>query len=340
MKKSNRMIALILCFAMISALACLSVSAITLFPVGNWMYQKINNNTEFEIYEFTGTNSTVFIPYSHNSLPIASVGANAFTDNTSMQKITISKNVHTVSHHAFLNCTNLATVVFQTNSVTDIQRGAFSGCSSLTDINLEDTMIETIYEETFMNCDSLTEITVPGTVTAIKDNAFAYNDSLSKIVIPKSVTTISSTAFDGSENTVIYCYENSFAHRFAVNNEIPFVLIDESDDPTEPTIPSEPETQPVDPTVPSEPETQPVEPTVPVRTYILGDIDNDNEISVMDATRIQMILVERITEYTDEDVIRGDIDRDGVLSIMDVTSIQRFIADYDDGLDIGVTFEY
>lgn len=324
MKKSNRIIALLLCFAMMSAFACLSVSAITLYPVGNWVYQKINNNTEFEVYEYTGTNATVFIPYSHNNLPITTVGANVFSDNTAMQKITISKNVHTVSHHAFLNCTNLATVVFQTNSVTEIQRGAFSGCKSLTAINLEDTMIDTIYEETFMNCDSLTEITIPDTVTTIRENAFAYNDSLSKIVIPKSVTTISSKAFDGSDNTVIYCYENSFAHRFAMNNEVEFVLIDETETPT----------------VPSEPVTQPTEPTVPVRTYILGDTDGNSAVSVLDATRIQLIIVERITDYTEEDVIRGDIERDGVLSIMDATSIQRYIADYDDQLDIGVTFEY
>ncbi len=318
MNKSNRIIALLLCFAMMSAFACLSVSAITLYPVGYWSYQKINNNTEFEVYEYTGSTSTVFIPYSHNNLPITTVGSNAFTDNLALQKITISKNVHTVSHHAFLNCTNLATVEFQTNSVTEIQRGAFSGCKSLTDINLENTMVDTIYEETFMNCDSLVEITLPDTVTTIKDNAFAYNDNLSKIVIPKSVTTISSKAFDGSDKTVIYCYENSFAHRFAVNNEIEFVLIDETEIPTEPT------------TVPTE----------PVRTYILGNIDGDTKVSIMDATHIQLILVERITDYTEYDVVCGDIERDGVLSIMDVTSIQRYIAGYDEGLGIGETFEY
>lgn len=325
MKKTNRMIALLLCFAMMSAFACLSVSAVTLYPVGSWMYQKINNYTEFEVYEYEGSSADVFIPYSHNNLPITTVGANAFTGNTAMQKITISKNIHTVSHHAFLNCTNLATVVFQTDSVTEIQRGAFSGCSSLTDINLEDTQIDTIYEETFMNCDSLVEITLPDTVTTIKDNAFAYNDNLSKIVIPKSVTTISSKAFDGSDKTVIYCYENSFAHRFAVNNEIEFVLLDETDVPTEP------------PTVPTEPVTQPTE---PVRTYILGNIDGDTKVTIMDATHIQLILVERITDFTEDDVICGDIEKDGVLSIMDVTSIQRYIAGYDEGYGIGETFEY
>lgn len=335
MKLKNRIISLVLCLAMITSFACLAVSAVTLFPVGYWVYEKINNNTEFEVYDYTGETETVFVPYSHNKLPIASIGEYAFTGDDYLRKITITKNVHTVSQYAFLNCTSLDTVIFQTDSVTSIEDGAFASCRALGSINLEDTRIEAVGVDTFMNCDSLTEITLPETVVTIENGAFSYCDNLCRIVIPESVTSISSSAFDYSEYVVIYCYEDSYAHRYAVNNGINFVLIKE-----EPTVP---ETQPTEPTVP---ETQPTEPTeepttpVPVRTYVLGDVNCDDNVSIIDATRIQLILVERVSDYTDEDVIRGDVSKDGVLSIMDVTSIQRYLASYDDGLNIGQSFEF
>lgn len=295
-----------LCFAVMSAFACLSVSAITLLPVGNWIYHEINNYTEVEIYDYTGTQTNVFTPYSNNRIPITTVGSNAFDGNTSMKQITLSKYITTVNHHAFLNCTALETVIFQDSSVTTINDYAFAGCTALKTIPLENTLIETVSYGTFMNCDSLTEITLPQTVTSIKENAFSDCDNLEKIVIPATVTDIDSNAFYNSQNIVIYCYKDSFAHRYAVNNDIPYVLLDAE----------------------------------PVRTYILGDIDGDNTVAIMDATRIQLILVERITDYTEEDVLRGDVERDGVLSIMDVTSIQRYVASYDDGYGIGETFEF
>ncbi len=319
MKLSNRIISLILCLVMISGFACLAVSAVTLFPVGDWVYEKINNNTEFEVYDYKGDSESVFVPYTHNRLPITSVGEYAFSGDEYLKKITISKNVNTVSQCAFFNCTSLNTVVFQTDSVTSIEAGAFVGCEALYTINLEDTSIKTVCADTFLNCNSLSEVILPESVLTIERGAFSYCDNLYKIVIPESVTAIDSTAFEYSDSVVIYCYENSFAHRYAVNNEIDYVLIVE-----EPTVP----------------ETQPTEPTIPVRTYILGDITCDENVSIIDATRIQLILVELVKEYTEEDVIRGDVKKDGVLSIMDVTSIQRYIASFDDGLGIGQTFEF
>ena len=128
MKLSNRIISLFLSLAMITSFACLAVSAITLFPVGDWVYEKINNNTEFEVYDYTGDSESVFVPYTHNRLPITSVGESAFSGDDYLRKITISKNVNTVSKYAFFNCTSLDTVVFQTDSVTSIESGAFIGC--------------------------------------------------------------------------------------------------------------------------------------------------------------------------------------------------------------------
>ncbi|MBQ8057621.1 MAG: leucine-rich repeat protein [Ruminococcus sp.] len=303
MKTTNRILALLLCVVMMSAVACLSAGAATLFPVGSWVYQKINNDTEFEIYEYSGTSVNVFTPYSNNRLYITSVGERAFSGNTTMQKITLSQYITNISSNAFMNCTALETVVFSANTVTTIQPYAFAGCTALSSISLDETSIDTVSYSAFMNCDSLTEITLPDSVTTIGNSAFAYCDNLAKITIPASVTEIHEDAFYGTDNVVIYCYSDSAAHVYAESNEIEYVLLD------------------------------------PVETYILGDVDNDGDVSVLDTTEVQLIIAQLTEPVDDNATLRGDIDRDGVLSIMDATSIQRYVASYDDELHIGETFE-
>lgn len=303
MKFTNRIIALLLSIVMISAVACLSVSAITLFPVADWVYHKINNDKEFEIYDYIGEQKSIFTPYSHNSIYITTVGANAFDGNTTMESLTLSKYITTVSHHAFLNCTSLKTVDFQGVSVKTIDDYAFAGCSSLSGIALENTLIDTLSCGVFMNCDSLTEITVPDTVTTIEEKAFAYCDKLSKVVIPETVTAIDGNAFEGSDNVVIYCYEDSLAHRYAVNNEIEFVLLD------------------------------------PKQTYILGDVDNNGKVTILDATVLQCVLVFKMEKPENFDLV-ADTNQSGYVSILDATHIQFYMADLLDDSPIGKTFEY
>lgn len=292
---------------MVSAVACLSVSAITLLPVGYWVYHEINDNTEVEIYDYTGEQANLYTAYTNNRIPITTVGENAFSGNETLQKITLSKNMTTVLNHAFFNCSNLQTVVFESTKISKIDMYAFAGCTSLSSINLEDTFITTISFGTFMNCTSLSEVRIPETVTAIEAKAFENCDSLTKIVIPASVESIDRAAFTGcSDNITIYCYSDSFAHIYAENNSIDYVLIDQ----------------------------------IPVETYRLGDINNDGEISVMDASFIQLVLVDK-KEADDKAVIRGDVDLDGDLSVIDAYLIQRYLVERHDeaGKYIGETFE-
>lgn len=65
-----------------------------------------------------------------------------------------------------------------------------------------------------------------------------------------------------------------------------------------------------------------------------GDVDLDGEVTILDATVIQRVLVEMIAD-SDGHILRyGDIDGGG-LSIMDVTFIQRYLAQMNDGYPIG-----
>ena len=58
---------------------------------------------------------------------------------------------------------------------------------------------------------------------------------------------------------------------------------------------------------------------------LLGDVDSDGKVSVMDATLIQMYKAQ-MSDLSDEQLKKADTDKDGKVSIMDATQIQRFVA--------------
>lgn len=85
----------------------------------------------------------------------------------------------------------------------------------------------------------------------------------------------------------------------------------------DPTTPSKPDIEPTEPdTEPTQPETQPTE------TFegLIGDADLDGELSVMDATQIQLYLASLVIPTPQQNAL-SDVDGDGYLSIMDSTKI-------------------
>jgi surface antigen len=61
------------------------------------------------------------------------------------------------------------------------------------------------------------------------------------------------------------------------------------------------------------------------RTALVGDLDEDGRVSIMDATRIQLIIAGLYTP-TKHMLIAGDYDGDNVFSIMDASSIRTYLA--------------
>lgn len=58
---------------------------------------------------------------------------------------------------------------------------------------------------------------------------------------------------------------------------------------------------------------------------VIGDIDNDGAITILDASTVQRHLA-KLCEFTEIQKIVADTDRDGIISIIDTSLIQRFIA--------------
>ena len=60
---------------------------------------------------------------------------------------------------------------------------------------------------------------------------------------------------------------------------------------------------------------------------VLGDVNLNGEVDILDATHIQRYLVD-LEKFTDRQIALADSDRDGSVSILDATRIQRYLAGY------------
>ena len=121
--------------------------------------------------------------------------ANAMNNNTEAKinlDLSGANGVTTIDNYAFSNCSSLTRITIP-NSVTSIGVQAFFFCSSLTEITIPDS-VTSIREEVFSNCSSLASIEIPDSVTTIGTSAFFNCSSLTSIKIGSSVT---STSIDG-----------------------------------------------------------------------------------------------------------------------------------------------
>ncbi|WP_294466308.1 dockerin type I repeat-containing protein, partial [uncultured Ruminococcus sp.] len=61
------------------------------------------------------------------------------------------------------------------------------------------------------------------------------------------------------------------------------------------------------------------------KDYLLGDVNNDGKVSVLDATEIQKYIAGLVT-LSDSQLAAGDVNGDGNLTVTDATQIQKYIA--------------
>ena len=167
---------------------------------------KIETN-EYEIdgttiVKYTGDKKEIIIPayYIKNGekINITTIGNDAFSNNNSIEKITILDNIDKISNNAFEKCRSLTSVIIG-NSVTSIGEYAFYNCDKLTSVIIGNS-VTSIGEYAFRNCTSLASVVIPDSVTSIGEYAFYYCTSLTSITIPNSVTSIGEYTFSDCGN--------------------------------------------------------------------------------------------------------------------------------------------
>lgn len=166
---------------------------------------------------YKGNAATVIVPDT-----VKSIGAGAFSQNATLDKVTVSIGVTAICDNAFSDCENLESVTLPVG-LSSIGDSAFSGCSALSTINIPSSVTSIGYEAfAYTGWLESSEdlfvvvgdniliaytgvaaiVTIPGTVKSISGGAFEnyYGDALKTIIVPSSVINICDSAFSGCKD--------------------------------------------------------------------------------------------------------------------------------------------
>lgn len=137
---------------------------------------------------YTGTDTEINIPDYFDGGCVAKIAASAFSGNTNITSVNLSKLTTTIGEGAFEGCTNLTSV--SGSGVTDIEANAFKNCSALTTISM--TSVVTIGERAFVGCTSLSTLKLSKATTI---GANAFEGSGITTFTSSNLTTIGNNAF-------------------------------------------------------------------------------------------------------------------------------------------------
>ena len=308
-----------------------TVFAESVFSEDGYLYTYINNE-KVTLYSVEGINDVV-VPATLNGRAVVEIRNYAFMNNAEITSVDFgsAEKLERIGSFAFFNCENIDGEIMIPSNVLTVDTAAFQGCTSLDSV-VFNASTGIVPNQCFSGCTSLNSVTLNDTVKRIGYYAFSNCPNLTYIEIPASVTDIAISAFQSDTAITLGVYTDSFAHQYAVANDISFVLLD-APAPTEP--PTEPETEPVT-EAPTEPVTEaPTEPATELLGYILGDVDNNGVVESIDATWIQRYSVQMELPIPEENMVQGDVDGDGETNVYDVTFIQRYVVDILTPYDIG-----
>lgn len=169
--------ATVVSFDAVNVLAgCDNLEGITVDPA-NLVYESddgvlyTKGQRELLYYPKVGSDVSVTLPDT-----VTTIGEKAFAGNTTLESITIGKNITMIEANAFDRCTMLTNVIFEEEGDQEL----------------------TISQYAFANCPMIASLTLPERLYAVEDYAFNMNGALTQIVSFGGVTTIGAYAFAGT----------------------------------------------------------------------------------------------------------------------------------------------
>jgi hypothetical protein len=160
-------------------------------------YNYIIRNDEVTIVGYDWGTDVLNIPKEINGYPVTEIGgvslgfSGAFEGNDKIRIVRFPSTIKKIGYSAFADSYELCEISLPTNS-THIDMFAFRGC------------------------DKLTSITIPDGVRRIEVDAFSDCKSLKDVYFMSCDVEIGKKAFDGCEKITFHCYEQSSAHKYAL----------------------------------------------------------------------------------------------------------------------------
>lgn len=163
----------------------------------------------------------VEIPFGYTS-----IASFCFDSFGFIRAVKIPESVITIGEYAFSDCKKLKTVELP-SSLRIMKRAVFSSCGNLNSIKIPDG-ITSVEEEMFSFCHSLEVAEIPASVSSIGNEAFSGCENLRELFLSDNIKFIGEDAFSFCSRLTIKCYENSFVHKYCVNEGINFVTVKKS----------------------------------------------------------------------------------------------------------------
>ena len=286
-KHMKLLVSIILTAVMLCACVCTAHAAGTYFLKDGFYFGV--KDEEAYIHGTDGTGWDIVIPETFLSYYVTEIEEYAFYEHPSIEQLSFyeASQLYRLGDGAFSHCHKLKKVHI-TETIQEMGVGVFEDCTALSYVRFRDGALTDIPSQSFYGCSALTMAVFDNGLTSIGNLAFAKCTALTKIEIPDTVTEIADNAFEDCDDLVIYCTKESYALQYAIDHEIDYEVT--NPDPV---------------------------------TYLCGDADGDDEVTIIDATVIQRVLVSIAVSYFDE--AAADVGGDG-LDITDATMIQRYLA--------------
>ena len=85
--------------------------------------------------------------------------------------------------------------------------------------------LKSIGKYAFENCREMTELVIHDKVEKIEEGAFSNCRKLRRLVLPENLKVIESYAFENCENLLLQLHKNTYAHKYARENNLPYKFV-------------------------------------------------------------------------------------------------------------------
>jgi hypothetical protein len=164
-----------------------------------------NNDGTLTITRYAGPGGVLTVPSALNGLPVTGIGEEAFTNCSSLLRVSISNGIRSLGSAAFSGCSGLTNVALP-KSVTNLSDFVFGYCTNLVAITVDalnpsfcsvDGVLFDKQQTRLLECPlgKTGSFTLPGSVTSLGHWAFATCVGLTSLSLPDSLRLIPDGAF-------------------------------------------------------------------------------------------------------------------------------------------------